>query len=80
MTLSLTLTAQPGDSIEAVSRELQAHADRWQITCEAKFNDVKLVANPGGDPQNLVDGYWDWTQAPGSVKLAFSTRRLVRGG
>lgn len=78
MRLSITLQPQPGDSIEALARELQTMSDRWGITCETKFKDVRLVAHTGGIAQNLVDGYWDWTRSPTTVKLAFSTRRLSR--
>ena len=78
MALSLTFAAQPGDDISSTSHELQGLADRLGFTCEARFNGVRLVATPGGDPQNLIDEYSACGRNPKSVQLAFSTHLLRR--
>jgi hypothetical protein len=57
MSLKIKAEASAGASIKATSTEMVALANRIGVMVEVPFNDVLLMAGPGGDPEKLVAGY-----------------------
>lgn len=56
--LSITVDAPAGDSIDAVAREMVALADRVLVAVRMdSFNGVVLTAYPGSSAQKLVRAY-----------------------
>lgn len=71
--LRLRMAASAGETIENVAHEMSACAARIGAIIELQFNDVELVAYPGGDPQLLIDGYKNM-KSDDKVKIVFAVR------
>jgi hypothetical protein len=69
-TFVLRLELFAGSDIATVAREMCELANRIGVRCEASFNDVKLWARPGDDPQLLVAAYWSVLGGSSSIKIA----------
>ncbi len=63
-TLTLRVEAFAGCDISDAARDLCRLADRVGILCELPFNDVKLWARPGDDPQKLVQAFHEQLKRP----------------
>ena len=64
MTLTLRVEAFAGVDIADAAVDLCRLADRVGILCELPFNDVKLWARPGNDPQKLVEAFHEQLKRP----------------
>ncbi len=71
--LSLTVEALPGDSIEAVAEAMVQMADRLGCLVRlASFNGVPLVAQPGGSAERLARSYGAVLHANRGARVATS--------
>lgn len=53
----MTYEPMAGDTIDHACREMVRLADEFGGPVEAKFNDLRVIAEPGDDPSILADGY-----------------------
>jgi hypothetical protein len=69
-TFVLRLELFAGSDIATVAREMCELANRIGVRCEASFNDVRLWARPGDDPEMLVAAFWSELRSSSSIKIA----------
>ena len=72
--LSLEVEISAGSDIDSASRDLVMFADFLGLCVTAKFNDVLLMAHPGGDPEWLAANWWTQTKNKHRYKIAVSYR------
>jgi len=75
VTLSIHVEAMPGDSITEVANEMLALANRNNVNVTCKFNDVVLTMPVNGDPDRLVEEFFNSMKSNGDLKMAFGYRR-----
>lgn len=74
-TLSMEIEVGPGSDIDNACRDLVGFADKMGLTVTAKFNDVTLMAHPGGDPDLLAANWHKEIASKKAYKIAVSYER-----
>lgn len=57
-TLSIRVDFFVGSQIDRAAEDMQSVADNLGVVVHGSFNEVELIARPGGKAQNLVDGFF----------------------
>ena len=71
--LSITVEALPGDSIDAVAEAMVEMADRLGCLVRlASFNGISLIAQPGGSAERLALAYGKALHADRGTRVAVS--------
>ena len=69
-TVTLKVESHAGANVRDVAVELCQMADRLEVMCETKFNDVIIMARPGCNPLRLVEAYEKQVLRPVHLKIA----------
>lgn len=56
----ITISPMGGSSIEDTAKKMVDIANRMNESVSASFNGVWLTTNPGGDPERIIRGYWNF--------------------
>ncbi len=65
--LSVSVTASLGVDVADIARDLCSLATRLNIMCSTVVNGTKLIAKPGGNPQDLWDEYRSPTRGNNTI-------------
>ena len=68
----LTLSGLAGDDIKHSARTMVRIANLLHIAVDSKFNDVTLLANPGGSAEQLINEYTEQSKLKRTFKFASS--------